>query len=88
MVMLRKSRSIEALCIHITTTTPHHQLGGCGIGNVISGPISAALLEDAWSTSGKWGYSTEYGPVILFTGMTALLGGWGWIWKAWKQITI
>lgn len=63
-------------------------LGGRGIGNVISGPISAALLEDAWSMSGRWGYSTKYGPVILFTGVTALLGGWGWIWKTWKQITI
>jgi MFS family permease len=63
-------------------------LGGRGIGNVVSGPISAALLEDAWSTSGRWGYSTEYGPVILFTGVTALLGGWGWIWKTWRQITI
>ena len=63
-------------------------LGGRGIGNVISGPVSAALLEDAWSTGGSRGYSTKYGPVILFTGVTALLGGWGWIWKAWKQTKI
>lgn len=63
-------------------------LGGRGIGNVISGPISAALLEDAWNTGRKWGYSTEYGPVILFTGVTALFGGWGWIWRVWKQMVI
>jgi MFS family permease len=56
-------------------------LGGRGIGNVISGPVSAALLQDAWNTSGNTGYTTEYGPLILFTGITALLGGWGWIWK-------
>jgi MFS family permease len=63
-------------------------LGGRGIGNVISGPVSGALLEDAWSTTERWGYSTEYGPIILFTGVTALFGSWGWIWKAWKQITV
>ena len=63
-------------------------LGGRGIGNVISGPISAALLDDYWSTDGEWGYSTEYGPIIIFTGITALFGGWGWIWKIWKRIIV
>lgn len=61
-------------------------LGGRGIGNVISGPVSAALLDGSRATDGKWGYNTEYGPVIVFTGVTALLGGWGWMWKAWKQM--
>lgn len=56
-------------------------LGGRGLGNTISGPISGALLQDAWSTVGGSGYTTEYGPLILFTGATALFGGWGWMWK-------
>lgn len=63
-------------------------LGGRGIGNVISGPVSAALLQDAWSVTGKFGYCTEYGPMILFTGLTALLGGWGWIWKMWRAVIV
>jgi hypothetical protein len=53
--------------------------GGRGIGNVISGPLSVALVtSNGWMKDGKdWGYSGQYGGVILFTGVTALLGGWG-----------
>ncbi|KAK1546805.1 hypothetical protein CPAR01_00772 [Colletotrichum paranaense] len=53
--------------------------GGRGIGNVISGPLSVALLTgDGWMRDGKgWGYSGQYGGIILFTGVTAMLGGWG-----------
>lgn len=55
--------------------------GGRGIGNVASGPLSAVLLDEAnWKGSGKLtGYSTEYGPMIVFTGVTAFFGGWGWL---------
>jgi MFS family permease len=63
-------------------------LDGRGIGNVISGPISVTLLVSSWRTSGNFGYGTEYGPAILFTDVTALLGGLGWIWKTWKQIAV
>ncbi|KAH6633461.1 major facilitator superfamily domain-containing protein [Boeremia exigua] len=53
--------------------------GGRGIGNVISGPLSVALVtSDEWMHDGKsWGYNGQYGGIILFTGVTALLGGWG-----------
>jgi MFS family permease len=53
--------------------------GGRGIGNVISGPLSAVLFaNNGWLRNGKsWGYNTEYGPMIIFTGTTALLGGCG-----------
>ncbi|KAH9240273.1 hypothetical protein K456DRAFT_48245 [Colletotrichum gloeosporioides 23] len=53
--------------------------GGRGIGNVISGPLSVVLLTGGdWVRDGKsWGYSGEYGRIILFTGLTAVLGGWG-----------
>jgi MFS family permease len=63
-------------------------LGGRGLGNVVSGPISAALLNDAWNLDGRWGYNTEYGPLILFTGVTALCGGWGWIWKTTRAVCL
>jgi MFS family permease len=56
-------------------------LGGRGVGFVVSGPVSAGLLKGAWSAAGRWGYETEYGLVIVVTGVTALLGGWGWMWK-------
>ena len=55
--------------------------GGRGIGNVISGPLSVALVtSEGWIKDGKsWGYNGQYGGIILFTGVTALLGGWGCI---------
>lgn len=54
-------------------------LAGGRIGNVISGPLSVALVtNDGWMKDGKsWGYNGQYGGLILFTGVTALLGGWG-----------
>ncbi|KAF2739745.1 MFS general substrate transporter [Polyplosphaeria fusca] len=54
--------------------------GGRGIGNVISGPLSVAMMtKDGWLGGGKhWGYGGEYGAIIMFTGATSLLGGWGW----------
>ncbi|KAI9758602.1 MAG: hypothetical protein M4579_002978 [Chaenotheca gracillima] len=63
--------------------------GGRGIGNVISGPLSVLLLEAKWPESGKsFGFNTEYGPVILFTGATALFGGWSWIWRTLEKAHI
>ncbi|KAF2841835.1 putative MFS monocarboxylate transporter [Patellaria atrata CBS 101060] len=57
--------------------------GGRGIGNVISGPLSVALMTNAgWlDLENTGGYSSKYGPMIIFTGVTALLGGWSWIWR-------
>lgn len=53
--------------------------GGRGIGNAISGPLSVALVtHDGWLKDGRdWGFNGQYGGIILFTGATALLGGWG-----------
>lgn len=63
-------------------------LGGRGVGFVVGGPISAALLRSDWSVmeSPRWGYSTQYGPLIIATGATALLGGWGWMWKTLRSV--
>ena len=47
---------------------------GRGIGNVASGPVSEVLLRT--SRIGSEGlYGTEYGPLVLFTGISAALGG-------------
>lgn len=57
--------------------------GGRGIGNVISGPLSTVLLRQG-SVSGHDagnGYATQYGPLIIFTGITAFFGGWSWMWR-------
>lgn len=60
--------------------------GGRGIGNVISGPLSTVLLRsgplgDSNGPSGSTGYETQYGTLILFTGITAILGAWSWMWR-------
>ncbi|KAK3167214.1 hypothetical protein OEA41_010340 [Lepraria neglecta] len=58
--------------------------GGRGIGNVISGPLSTILIDSGLveaSKSRPMGYETQYGWLIVFTGITALLGGWGWTWR-------
>lgn len=49
---------------------------GRGIGNVVSGPLSDALIKGSWgSNSSAFAYGTTYGTLIIFTGITALFGG-------------
>ena len=49
---------------------------GRGIGNIVSGPMSEALLNKGWQSSGKTlGYETEYGPLVIFTGVTVASAG-------------
>lgn len=47
---------------------------GRGIGNVLCGPVSEALVR-AGDVGREGLYGTEYGPLVLFTGVSALLGG-------------
>lgn len=55
---------------------------GRGVGSVVSGPLSQALLSSTPLHSEiKSGYGTEYGALIIFTGVTAALGGISWISK-------
>ena len=53
---------------------------GRGVGSVLSGPLSEALLKDKpWAGEARLGYGTGYGGLIVFTGLSATLGGMGWI---------
>lgn len=49
---------------------------GRGLGAVMSGPVSETLLGYG-SLNLKGAYGTEYGLLIFFTGITAILGGFG-----------
>lgn len=40
-----------------------------GVGNVICGPLSDVLLKDGKSGMGRYGGG--FGPIIVFTGITA-----------------
>lgn len=49
-------------------------VAGRGIGNVACGPISEALMKTgAIGTIGVYG--TEYASLVIFTGVSAALGG-------------
>jgi MFS family permease len=50
---------------------------GKGVGNLCSGPLSEALLH-AGNWSAVFAYGSGYGALIAFTGVTALLSGWGY----------
>lgn len=55
---------------------------GRGVGNMISGPLSGALMERSpWEGKAGFGYGSGYGVLIVFTGVTALLGGSSFVWK-------
>jgi MFS family permease len=49
---------------------------GRGIGAVASGPLSEALLSSRpWQGKASLAYGTGYGGLIVFTGITAAVGG-------------
>jgi hypothetical protein len=49
---------------------------GRGLGNVCSGPLSEALIKgNPWVQETAMAYGTGFGPLITFTGISALLGG-------------
>lgn len=55
---------------------------GKGLGSVISGPLSGALVaSDSWRNSSIFAYGSGYGSLIVFSGVTAFFAGMGWVGK-------
>ena len=55
---------------------------GRGVGSVLSGPLSQALVEKMpWKGDALAAYGSGYGPTILFTGITATLSGVVILWR-------
>jgi MFS family permease len=55
---------------------------GKGIGAVISGPLSERLLNlDTWKGHAGFAYGSGYGLLLVFTGVSATLGGTAWLGK-------
>lgn len=49
---------------------------GRGIGNITSGPLSAALIRgEPWKGKMYGAYGSGYGPLVVVTGLTAIIGG-------------
>jgi hypothetical protein len=60
--------------------------GARGIGYVSGGLASVPLLKaGAANAVGSFAYGTSYGPLIIFTGLSTVFGGWGLLWK-WKRL--
>lgn len=52
---------------------------GRGIGNVICGPLAESLLNgETLNNKASFAYGSEYGPLIIFTGVTATLALTPW----------
>ncbi|KAF7549735.1 hypothetical protein G7046_g8247 [Stylonectria norvegica] len=59
--------------------------GARGVGYVSGGLVGVPLLKAGSTVSlGNFGYGTSYGPLIIFTGISSIFGGWGILWK-WKK---
>ncbi|KAL2133566.1 hypothetical protein VTI74DRAFT_2130 [Chaetomium olivicolor] len=55
---------------------------GRGVGNIVSGPLSEALVKGMpWKDQAFGGYGSGYGGLIAFTGATAFFGGGSYLWK-------
>ena len=54
---------------------------GRGLGATVSGPLSEALIAGGTALRDKagLGYGSQYGTLIIFSGCTALAGGFSWI---------
>ena len=50
-------------------------VAGRGLGAIIGGPLSSALLRARWHMDAKAAYGSEYAALIVFVGMSSLLGG-------------
>lgn len=57
--------------------------GARGIGYVSGGLAAVPLLRAGADIGGigRFGYGTAYGPLIVFTGLSSVLGGWGMLWR-------
>ncbi|KAI7213780.1 putative MFS monocarboxylate transporter [Hortaea werneckii] len=56
---------------------------GRGVGSIISGPLSEALVTNSpgIQEAATSAYTSKYGSIIIFTGCTALAGGFGWFFR-------
>lgn len=60
---------------------------GRGIGNVICGPLSEAMLASRpWIGEAKGAYGTGYGALIVFTGITAAVTSVSYVAKKMKML--
>ncbi|KAL2839835.1 major facilitator superfamily domain-containing protein [Aspergillus pseudoustus] len=53
---------------------------GRGVGNLVSGPLSEALVKGMpWEGAVGYGFGSGFGPLIVFTGVTGVVGGGSYV---------
>ncbi|EXJ94402.1 hypothetical protein A1O1_02796 [Capronia coronata CBS 617.96] len=61
--------------------------GARGLGYVSGGLAGVQLLKTGTLNGpANSGYGTEYGPLIIFTGLASVFGGWSLMWKCGRLI--
>ncbi|KAG9673483.1 putative monocarboxylate transporter, partial [Aureobasidium melanogenum] len=66
--------------------------GARGLGYVAGGLVGVPLLKAGTEkyggiTGSGIGVQSSYGPLIIFTGLASVFGGWGALWK-WKKLRL
>lgn len=60
--------------------------GARGVGYVVSGFAGIELLKTgAVQASEEGGFGTQYGSLILFTGLSSMFGGWSVVFRGWNK---
>lgn len=59
---------------------------GKGIASVVSGPLSEQLLRAGDWQDARFAYGSHYGAVIVFAGVTAMLGGTACVGRVFKVL--
>ncbi len=62
--------------------------GARGVGYVVGGLAGVELLKvGAVGDSPKWAYGTKFGAIIVFTGITSIIGGWSIVWSGCSKVS-
>lgn len=59
---------------------------GKGVGAMTSGPLSESLLSAGVDFHARFAYGTSYGILIVFSGLSALLGGMACVGRLFKML--
>jgi hypothetical protein len=60
---------------------------GRGIGNLVSGPLSEVLMRGMpWKDTTGYGYGSGDGTLIVFTGITGVIGGGSYVARCFRWI--
>ncbi|OJJ50001.1 hypothetical protein ASPZODRAFT_59389 [Penicilliopsis zonata CBS 506.65] len=79
--VVRKQPSAESSMVFASLAA------GRGVGNIVSGPLSEALVKGLpWQGELGYGYGSGYGTLIVFTGVTGLVGGGSYLAKHFKWL--